>query len=340
MAGIVSLPWRPVWASVSPGQPTDPSIKNRATREERIMSYQILAAGPWRRVLLAAAFAVCASAAAAQTPPPATDPVVAKVDGVEIKASDLALAEEEIGASLPQDASADARRNYLVTHLIDMILLSRAAEEQGLSGSDDFKRRFAAMRQKLLAGLMLRQVAQKDVSEQAMHKVYDDAVKQMGDEQEVRARHILVENEDQAKAIAAELKKGADFAELAKQKSKDPAAADGGDLGYFTKDQMVPEFADAAFKLDKGKISDPVKTAFGWHIIKVEDKRKKQLPSFDQVKDQLATVVIQQSQADLVNKLRNQAKIERLDVKPGTPAPAALPPAANAPPAPGAATSK
>jgi len=268
------------------------------------MSYQVLAAGPWRRVLLAAALAVCASAASAQTPPPAADPVVAKVDGVEIRASDLALAEEEIGASLPQDASPDARRNYLVTHLIDMILLSRAAEEQGLSGSDDFKRRFAAMRQKLLAGLMLRQVAQKDVSEQAMHKVYDDAVKQMGDEQEVRARHILVENEDQAKAIAAELKKGADFAELAKQKSKDPAAADGGDLGYFTKDQMVPEFADAAFKLDKGKVSDPVKTAFGWHIIKVEDKRKKQLPSFDQVKDQLATVVIQQSQAELVNKLR------------------------------------
>jgi peptidyl-prolyl cis-trans isomerase C len=305
--------------------------QNRATREERIMSYQVLAAGPWRRVLLAAALAVCASAASAQTPPPAADPVVAKVDGVEIRASDLALAEEEIGASLPQDASPDARRNYLVTHLIDMILLSRAAEEQGLSGSDDFKRRFAAMRQKLLAGLMLRQVAQKDVSEQAMHKDNDDAVYQMGDEQDVRARHILVENEDQAKAIAAELKKGADFAELAKQKSKDPAAADGGDLGYFTKDQMVPEFADAAFKLDKGKISDPVKTAFGWHIIKVEDKRKKQLPSFDQVKDQLATVVIQQSQAELVNKLRTQAKIERLDTKPGTPAPAVPPPAASVP---------
>ncbi|MBV8747320.1 MAG: peptidylprolyl isomerase, partial [Xanthobacteraceae bacterium] len=233
-------------------------------------------------------------------------------------------------ASLPQDATPEARRNYLVTHLVDMILLSRAAEEQGLSGSDDFKRRFAAMRTKLLAGLMLRQIAQKSVNEEAMHKVYDDAIKQMGDEQEVRARHILVETEDQAKAIQADLKKGADFAELAKQKSKDPAAADGGDLGYFTKDQMVPEFADVAFKLDKGQISDPVKTAFGWHIIKVEDKRKKPMPTYDQVKDQLATVVVQQSQADLVNKLRNQAKIERTNA----PAPAA--PAANAPAAAGA----
>jgi peptidyl-prolyl cis-trans isomerase C len=292
----------------------------------QIMANRLFPAGPWRCALLAGAlmFSVPLAASAEAT---AGDQVVAKVDGVEIHQSDIALAEEELGASLPQDATPEARRNYLITHLVDMILLSRAAEEQGLSGSDDFKRRFAAMRTKLLAGLMLRQIAQKSVNEEAMHKVYDDAIKQMGDEQEVRARHILVETEDQAKAIQADLKKGADFAELAKQKSKDPAAADGGDLGYFTKDQMVPEFADVAFKLDKGQISDPVKTAFGWHIIKVEDKRKKPVPTYDQVKDQLATVVVQQSQADLVNKLRNQAKIERTS----PPAPAAAAPAANAP---------
>jgi peptidyl-prolyl cis-trans isomerase C len=292
----------------------------------QIMANRLFPAGPWRCALLAGALMFSVPlAASAQAP--AGDPVVAKVDGVDIHQSDIALAEEELGASLPQDATPEARRNYLITHLVDMILLSRAAEEQGLSGSDDFKRRFAAMRTKLLAGLMLRQIAQKSVNEEAMHKVYDDAIKQMGDEQEVRARHILVETEDQAKAIQADLKKGADFAELAKQKSKDPAAADGGDLGYFTKDQMVPEFADVAFKLDKGQISDPVKTAFGWHIIKVEDKRKKPVPTYDQVKDQLATVVVQQSQADLVNKLRNQAKIERTN----PPAPAAAAPAASTP---------
>jgi peptidyl-prolyl cis-trans isomerase C len=301
----------------------------------QIMANRLFPAGPWRCALLAGAlmFSVPLAASAEAT---AGDQVVAKVDGVEIHQSDIALAEEELGASLPQDATPEARRNYLITHLVDMILLSRAAEEQGLSGSDDFKRRFAAMRTKLLAGLMLRQIAQKSVNEEAMHKVYDDAIKQMGDEQEVRARHILVETEDQAKAIQADLKKGADFAELAKQKSKDPAAADGGDLGYFTKDQMVPEFADVAFKLDKGQISDPVKTAFGWHIIKVEDKRKKPVPTYDQVKDQLATVVVQQSQADLVNKLRNQAKIERTS----PPAPAAAAPAANAPAVPSAAPTK
>ncbi|MBV9238786.1 MAG: peptidylprolyl isomerase [Xanthobacteraceae bacterium] len=296
----------------------------------QIMANRLFPAGPWRCALLAGAL-IFSMPLAASAQAPAADPIVAKVDGVDIHESDVALAEEELGASLPQDATPEARRNYLITHLVDMILLSRAAEEQGLSGSDDFKRRFAAMRTKLLAGLMLRQIAQKSVNEEAMHKVYDDAIKQMGDEQEVRARHILVETEDQAKAVQADLKKGADFAELAKQKSKDPAAADGGDLGYFTKDQMVPEFADVAFKLDKGQISDPVKTAFGWHIIKVEDKRKKPAPTYDQVKDQLATVVVQQSQADLVNKLRNQAKIERMNAPP----PAA--PAANAPAAAGAA---
>jgi len=302
------------------------SLEPRDAQGMLIMANRLFPAGPWRCALLAGAL-IFSVPLAASAQAPAADPVVAKVDGVEIHQSDIALAEEELGASLPQDASPEARRNYLITHLVDMILLSRAAEEQGLSGSDDFKRRFAAMRTKLLAGLMLRQIAQKSVNEEAMHKVYDDAIKQMGDEQEVRARHILVESEDQAKAIQADLKKGADFAELAKQKSKDPAAADGGDLGYFTKDQMVPEFADVAFKLDKGQISDPVKTAFGWHIIKVEDKRKKPVPTYDQVKDQLATVVVQQSQADLVNKLRNQAKIER----PNPPAPAAAAPAAGAP---------
>ena len=135
-----------------------------------------------------------------------------------------------------------------------------------------------------------------------MRKVYDDAVKQMPSEQEVHARHILVPTEDEAKAIEDQLKKGADFATLAKEKSKDPGAADGGDLGYFTKDQMVPEFADVAFKLDKGQVSDPVHTQFGWHVIKVEDKRTKPTPTFDEVKGQLENYVAHRAQAELVSQ--------------------------------------
>ena len=131
---------------------------------------------------------------------------------------------------------------------------------------------------------LLQDAGHAALSDTAEHQVYDEAIKQVKNEEEVHARHILVPTEDEAKAILAQLKGGADFAALAKEKSKDPGAAEGGDLGYFTKDQMVPEFAEVAFKLDKGQLSDPVKTQFGWHIIKVEDKRIKPTPTFEQVK--------------------------------------------------------
>jgi len=173
----------------------------------------------------------------------------------------------------------------------------------------------------------LQAEAKTAVTEAAMRKVYDEAVGQMSKEPEVRARHILVETEDEAKAVLAELKKGADFAELAKSRSKDPGSAEGGDLGYFTKDQMVPEFSEVAFKLDKGALSDPVKSQFGWHIIKVEDKREKQPPEFDKVKDQLETYVVRRSQVEMITKLRQEAKIERVTPPGATPAapPAAAP---------------
>ena len=139
----------------------------------------------------------------------------------------------------------------------------------------------------------------------------------------MRARHILVETEDEAKAVLAELKKGADFAELAKSKSKDPGSADGGDLGYFTKDQMVPEFSEVAFKLDKGALSDPVKSQFGWHIIKVEDKREKRRRNSTRSRISSRTYVVRRSQVEMITKLRQEAKIERLT--PPAAAPAAPP---------------
>jgi len=258
--------------------------------------------------LLAGALATSALAEGA-------DPVLARVNGVEIHQSDLALAEEDVGSNIPAQ-TPEAKRDYLINYLADMILVSKAAEAKKIGDTNDFKQRIAFARNKVLMELLLQSEAKSAVTDQTMHKVYDEAAKQMGEEQEVHARHILVEKEDEAKAIAAELKKGADFAQLAKQKSKDPGAAEGGDLGYFTKDQMVPEFAEVAFNLDKGQISDPVKTQFGWHIIKVEDKRKRQLPEFDKVKDQIETFVQRKAQVELVTKLRSEAKIERLDGPP------------------------
>jgi len=249
-----------------------------------------------------------------------TDPVVAKVDGTEIRQSDLNLAEEDLGQNAPQ-MTADAKRDYLVAYMSDILTVAKAAEGKKVADTSDFKRRLAFARNKMLMESYLQSEGKAAVTDQALKTVYDDAVKQMGNEQEVRARHILVPTEEEAKAILADLKKGGDFEAIAKEKSKDPgAAAQGGDLGYFTKDQMVPEFAETAFKMEKGQLSDPVKSQFGWHIIKVEDKRAKPAPEFEKVKDQVETYVVRKAQAELVTKLREQAKVERLDKPAAAPA--------------------
>ena len=255
------------------------------------------------------------------------DPVVARVNGVDIRQSDLAFAEEEIGGNMPT-IPPEQKRDYLINYLVDVIVLSQAAEKQNLGDRPDVKRRLTFDRSRLLMESLLQDAGKASLSEDAERKVYEEAVKQVKNEEEVHARHILVPTEDEAKAILAQLKGGADFATLAKEKSKDPGAAEGGDLGYFTKEQMVPEFAEVAFKLGKGQLSDPVKTQFGWHIIKVEDKRIRPTPTFEQVKPQIENYVAHRAQAELVDNLRKSATVERLD-KPATPD-ASLNPAAPA----------
>src|SRR5437879_822817 len=240
------------------------------------------------------------------------NPVLAKVNGTEIRQSDVALAEEELGPSLAQMDPATKKENVLA-FLIDMKIVAKAAEDKKVENNEDFKKRLAFTRNRLLMDSLLATEGKAATTDDAMKKVYEEASKQITGEQEVHARHILVETEDEAKAIAAELKKGADFAELAKKKSTDPGTSDGGDLGFCTKDQMVPEFSAVAFTLEPGKISDPVKSQFGWHIIKVEEKRNRQAPAFDQVKPQIETYVTRKAQADYVAKLREAAKVERMD---------------------------
>jgi peptidyl-prolyl cis-trans isomerase C len=242
------------------------------------------------------------------------NPVLAKVNGSEIRQSDVSAAEKDIGPSLAQLDPA-SRQSSIVQLLIDLKIVAKAAEDKKIADTPDFKQKLAFTRSRLLMDTLLDQEGKAAVTDAALKKVYDDAAKQISGEQEVHARHILVETEDQAKEIIAKLKKGADFAELAKKESKDPGASDGGDLGFFTKDQMVPEFSAAAFALEPGKISEPVKSQFGWHVIKVEEKRARKAPPFDQVKPQLEAFVIRKAQADYVAKLRSDAKIERLDQK-------------------------
>jgi peptidyl-prolyl cis-trans isomerase C len=262
------------------------------------------------------------------------DPVVAKVNGTEIRQSDINFAEEEAGQLPPM--SPEQKQDYLVQFMADMILVSKAADDKKLGDTADFKRKIAFNRNKLLMEALLTQTGKEALTEDAMKKVYDDALKQMGEEKEVHARHILIraaagddkaskEAEDKIKAIIVRLNKGEDFAKVANETTEDPSGkANGGDLGFFSKEQMVPEFSDTAFGLEKGKISGPVKTQFGWHVIKTEETRVKPQPKFEDVKPQIESFVTRKAQAEMVTKLREAAKIERLD-KPAAPAAPATP---------------
>jgi peptidyl-prolyl cis-trans isomerase C len=249
----------------------------------------------------------------------ASDPVLAKVNGAEIHESDLAVAEADIGESLPKEVQPEKRREVLLTYLVNVNLLAQAAEKQKADQEPNFAKRIAFARKKVLVQTLMEQETKKATTDAAIKKFYDEKAKP---QTEVHARHILVETEEQAKDVEAQLKKGVDFAELAKKMSKDPGS-DGGDLGYITKEQVVPEFGKVAFSLAKGKISDPVKTQFGWHIIKVEDTRERKPPPLDAVKDQIKAKLTQDATEAMMHKLRADAKIEMTaQEKPAAPAPA------------------
>src|SRR5262245_5904909 len=269
--------------------------------------------------------AVMATVAVASAQAPASDPVIARVNGVEIRQSDLNLAEEDIGRDTPANDEA-GKRDYLVTYLTDMLLIAKAGEAKQSPDSAELKQRLAFMRNKALMETVLGEESKAAVTEPALRKIYDDATKTMGGQQEVHARHILFrvnDPNDQAASKAAEdkvkntierIKKGEDFATLAKVLTEDPSGQqDGGDLGYFTRDQMVPEFSEVPFRLEKGQVSAPVKTQFGWHVLKVEDKRMREPPPFDQVRGEIERFASRKAQVDLVTKLRASANVERVD---------------------------
>ena len=247
--------------------------------------------------------------------------ILAKVDGAAITEDDYNDALADIGPGLPEKLEGPEREKYVLDYLIDLRLVAKQALADKLDGTADFARRLAYYHDKLAMEGLLTNVAKSATTEEAERKAYDEAAKAQPPEPEVHARHILVPTEEEAKAALARIKAGEDFAKVATELSKDPAG-DGGDLGWFTKDRMVPEFADAAFKLEPGQVSDPVKSQFGWHIIKVEGKRMKTFPPFEQVKDQAARFVAQKAQTALITSLRDKAKIERFaeEAKPPEPA--------------------
>jgi peptidyl-prolyl cis-trans isomerase C len=270
-----------------------------------------------------------AAPAAPQALPTPADGILARVQGIEIRQADLDAAEEDIGGQATAQMSPEQKREYLLSFVIDLTLAAKAAEQRNIQGGPDFARKLAYYRNKLLVETLLNTETTSRVTEAEMRRIYDEQRARITPEEEVRARHILVENEDEAKAIIAQLRGGADFAAIAKEKSKDPGGRDGGDLGFFTKGQMVPEFAEAAFAMQAGQLSEtPVKTQFGWHIIKVEERRQRPIPSFEQVRGQIEDFLTRRVQADLVQRLRAEAQVERFvqpPARPQAPAPGATP---------------
>ncbi len=257
-------------------------------------------------------FAVSSALPALICAAPAGATVLATVNGKEITDEDVKLAAEDLGPSIPHQLQGKARDAYILDYLIDGQLVAQKALADKLDQTPAFPKKLAYYREKLLMEALLSQVAKAAVTDAAMKKVYDEAAKAQKPETEIHARHILVATKEEAEAALKRVKAGEDFAKVAKEVSKD-SGSDGGDLGWFTKERMIPEFADAAFKLQVGQISDPVHTQFGWHIIKVEGKRQTSFPPFDQVKDQLARYVVQKAQSELITELRKTAKIDRLE---------------------------
>jgi peptidyl-prolyl cis-trans isomerase C len=248
--------------------------------------------------------------------------VYAKIDGRDIT---------ELGPNLAQVPEAQ-RTIVLLQYLIENSLLSGAGDKAGLGTGGDFDKRLAYYKTRALRDAFFDKNVFGAVTEADAKAVFDKKVAEIPPVEELRAAHILVEKKEEADDIAAKLKAGGDFAALAKEKSKDTGSgANGGELGFFAKGQMVPEFEAAAYALKPGEISAPVKTQFGWHVIKLEEKRNKPLPEFASVKERILTDLQQKKAEEIVSGLRKAAKIEYVDEAIKKQMDAMMPPEAMAP---------
>jgi len=268
--------------------------------------------------LAAHAWAQAPPPAPAPTPPPAaagaTDQVVAKVDGQPIHMSDLQAAVQNLPASAHNMPPATLYP-MLLEQLIDGQALVIEARKAGLQQDPAIQRQMTMAADRVLETAMLGKVVGPTVTDDALRARYQRDIASKPGEDEVHARHILVDNEDLAKQIIAELKKGGDFAALAKQYSKDPGNDHSGDLGFFRKDEMVPEFAAAAFAMQPGQISDtPVHTQFGWHVIQVLERRKAAVPTFEQAHDELRQKMIQEGIQQALADARSKVTVEKFNL--------------------------
>ena len=270
-------------------------------------------------LLTTAALALAVFSLPAMAADAPADPVVAKVNNEVIHRSDVVRELQLMG---PQAQQLPPQMIYpqLLQKLIATKLVSVQGYADNLQNDKDVKEQVKHAQDAIVAEAYVHKAIQPKLNEDKIKQRYSELSGKFKPQDEVRARHILVKTEDEANDIIKQLKGGADFAKLAEEKSTDSGSAkNGGDLGYFAHDAMVKAFADAAFAMKSGDVSDkPVKTEFGFHVIKVEDKRKSSPPPMAEVKDQIANQLGQEMTNDLVKGLEAKAKIERFNID-GTP---------------------
>jgi len=236
--------------------------------------------------------------------------VIGTIGGAPISTSDLDVVVGELGDQLGQ-VPQDQKRIAAMMALIDIKLLAKKAEEKNFGEDEAFKKRIAFLRERALHNAIFEQEVVNAVTEDDVRARYDKEIAATPAENELKASHILVETEEEAIAIIAQLDGGSDFAEVAKEKSTGPSGPGGGDLGYFTKGRMVPEFEAAVFALDVGSYTkEPVKTQFGYHVIKSIDLRPVQPPPFEQVQEQIRSVLLREIYFELLQSLRGGADVQ------------------------------
>ena len=240
------------------------------------------------------------------------DKVVATVNGYEIKTSEVRMAFDDVIGQLP-NMPPKLRFPFVVEFLIERHLLAQVASKDAIGDSDDYKRRLAAYQAKALRDSYLAQKISPSVTEEEIKAAYDKESAKVKQTERVRARHILVATEKEANDIEAKLLKGDKFEDLAKQYSLDGSKDYGGDLGYFTAPEMVKEFSDAAFALKTGETSQPVKTDYGWHIIRMDDRKMGAAQPYDQVKNAIRNVLVRDKVQALLAGLQGTAKVEIID---------------------------
>lgn len=253
-----------------------------------------------------------------------TDPVVAIVDGAAIYRSDLGMMQRALPPQF-QQLPLEVLYPALIERMIDAKLIFEAGRKEKLDADDEVKRRVRQFEERVVQEVYLNWVIEKQITEEAIRRRYEEFAKANPAKEEISARHILVQTEAQAREVIAELGKGVDFAELAKTRSIDPAGKQqGGDLGFFSREEMVPEFSEAAFKMKDGETSRaPVRSQFGFHVIRVEARRTASQP-MEEVRDKLVSEMSQEIMSGVVSNLRKNAKIEVFNLD-GTPAAAQAP---------------